>query len=178
MELRSWQKEAIKFIEFPSERQVIWITGRRGNEGKTWFQCYMESSFGFNRVVRVDLRIKHANICNVLKKRALASVDVFLFNDARSVCGEEINLYRILEDIKDGQATTSKYDNDVIKFKTPNTVMIFSNQYPRTFKLSSDRWKIYNANQNELNDVTLKIIKMRKEGYDIQNNAHLQKHQL
>ena len=178
VKLRPWQEQAMKLIESPSERQVLWITGRRGNEGKSWFQTYMESLLGFNRVARVDLRIKHANICNVLKKRPLASVDIFSFNDARSVSGEEINLYRILEDIKDGQATTSKYDNDNIRFRTPNTVIIFSNEYPRTQKLSRDRWQIYNANQNGLNDVTLKIMKMRKDGYDIQNNAHLQKHQL
>ena len=154
VELRAWQEEALQFVEKPSERQVIWITGRRGNEGKTWFQCYMESYFGFHRVVRVDLRIKHANVCQVLKKRSLGSLDIFLFNDSRSVSGEELNLYRILEDIKDGQATTSKYDNDNIRFKTPNTVMVFSNQYPKVQNLSRDRWQIYNANQDGLNDVT------------------------
>ena len=162
MHLRPWQEDALKMVETPSERKIIWIMGRRGNEGKTWFQCYMEAYFGFHRVVRVDLRIKHANICQVLKKRSLGSIDIFLFNDARSVSGEEFNLYRILEDIKDGQATTSKYDNDNIRFKTPNTVMIFSNQYPKVQNLSSDRWQIYNANQDGLNDVTLQTVKMMK----------------
>ena len=177
IQLRPWQEQAMKIIECPSERQVIWITGRRVGEGKSWFH-YVESFYGFNRVARVDLRIKHANICNVLKKRPLASVDIFLFNDARSVSGEEINLYRILEDIKDGQATASKYDNDNIRFRTPNTVIIFSNRYPKTQKLSRDRWQIYNANLDRLNDVTLKIMKMRRDGYDPQNTAHLKKYQL
>ena len=124
----------------------------------------MEAYFGFHHVVRVDLCIKHANVCQVLKKRSLGSINIFLFNDARSVYGEEFSLYRILEDIKDGQATTSKYDNDNIRFKTPNTVMIFSNQYPKVQNLSRDRWQIYNANQDGLNDVTLQTVKMmRKE---------------
>lgn len=138
----------------------------------------MEAYFGFNRVIRVDLRIKHASMCNVLKKRTLSSVDIFLFNDARSVTGEELNLYRILEDIKDGQATASKYDNDNIRFNTPNTVLIFSNQYPQTQKLSRDRWKIYNANQNGLNDVTLSILKMRRDGYDCRNKKDLKQYNL
>ena len=162
-ELRAWQEEALKLVEKPSERKIIWIMGRRGNEGKTWFQCYMEAYFGFHRVVRVDLRIKHANVCQVLKKRPLGSIDIFSFNDARSVSGEEFNLYRILEDIKDGQATTSKYDNDNIRFKTPNTVMVFSNQYPKAQNLSGDRWQIYNANQDGLNDVTLQVMNMMKK---------------
>ena len=93
VKLRPWQEQAIALIYNPSERQIIWVTGRKGNEGKTWFQCYMESYFGFHRVVRVDLRIKHENVCNVLKKRSLGAADIFLFNDSRSVSGEELNLY-------------------------------------------------------------------------------------
>ena len=113
-------------------------------------------------LVRVDLRIKHANICNVLKKRTLSSVDIFIFNDTRSVSGEDHNLYRILEDIKDGQATASKYDNDNIYFKTPNIVVVFSNQYPDTKKLSYDRWIILKINDQELENVTQAMAKKGK----------------
>ena len=175
-QLRPWQEEALKLFNHPSERQVIWLTGRQGYEGKSWFQNYVESYFGYHRVARVDLRIKHANVCNVLKKRSLASANIFLFNDARSVSGEEHNLYRILEDIKDGQATATKYDNNNIRFKTPNTVMIFSNSYPKVNQLSRDRWQIFNTNKDGLNDVTLQVMKMKKDGYNIQNDDHLKKY--
>ena len=161
IQLRPWQEDALKLQ--PSEREVIWITGRRGNDGKSWFQSYMEAYYGYNRVVRLDLRIKHGNMCNVLKKRSLNSIDIFLFNDARSTYGEELNLYRILEDIKDGQATASKFDNDNIRFKTPNTVFVFSNQYPKTQRLSKDRWRIYHANQDGLKDVTESQLAQKKE---------------
>ena len=103
---------------------------------------------------------------------------VFLFNDSRSVSGEEINLYRILEDIKDGQATASKYDNDTLRFKIPNTVMVFSNSYPKLEKLSRDRWRIYNANKDRLRDVTSDVMKIRKDGYNPQNIDHLRKYDL
>ena len=62
IELRPWQEQAMQLFETPTERQVIWITGRQGNEGKSWFQGYIDSFYGFNRVVRMDLRIKHANL--------------------------------------------------------------------------------------------------------------------
>ena len=88
-----------------------------------------------------------------MKKRP-SSTDIFLFNDARSVTGKDYNSYRILENIKDGQATASKYDNDNIDFKTPNTVVIFSNQLPNFKKLSKDRWIIFEINQNELKNIT------------------------
>jgi len=153
VELRSWQQDAMKYFESPTERQVIWIRGNNGNEGKSWFQNYVQTFFGYHRVCRLDLRIKHANVCNVLKKRTLGTIDIFLFNDSRSVSGEDLNLYRILEDLKDGQATTSKYDNDNIRFKTPNTVMVFSNHYPDLKKLSKDRWILLHPNKNGLKDV-------------------------
>ena len=178
VQLRPWQEDALKLIDSPSERQVIWIAGRQGHEGKSWFQNYIQAYFGYHRVARCDLRIKHANVCNVLKKRSLANANIFLFNDSRSVTGEEINLYRILEDIKDGQATASKYDNNNIRFKTPNTVMVFSNQYPKLGKLSRDRWRIYNANQDRLHDVTLQVMKMKRDGYNPQNIDHLGKYKL
>ena len=153
VELRPWQQDAMKYFESPTQRQVIWIRGNRGNEGKTWFQNYVQSLFECHRVCRLDLRIKHANICNVLKKRTLGTIDIFLFNDSRSVSGDELNLYRILEDIKDGQATTSKYNNDNIRFKTPNTVMVFSNHDPNLKKLSEDRWILLHPDSDGLKDI-------------------------
>ena len=156
VELRPWQHDAMKYFELPTKRQVIWIYGRHGNEGKTWFQNYVYTYYGHRRVCKLDLRIKHANICNVLKKQTLGTIDIFLFNDSRSVSGEDLNLYRILEDIKDGQATTSKYDNDNIRFKTPNTIMVFSNKQPDLKKLSKDRWILLHPNKEGLKVVCMK----------------------
>ena len=59
-------------------------------------------------------------------------------------------MYRLLEDIKDGAATTSKYDNQVFKFKTPNIVMVFSNSRPNKASLSQDRWDIYSPSKDGL----------------------------
>ena len=153
IQLRSWQQDAMKYFQSPTERKVIWIRGNTGNEGKSWFQNYVQSLFGFERVCRLDLRIKHGNTCNVLKKRALGTIDIFLFNDSRSVSGEDLNLYTILENLKDGDATASKYDNDTIRFKTPNTVMVFSNHHPDLKKLSKDRWILLHPNKDGLKDV-------------------------
>ena len=149
--LRSWQKDAFDlFNQPPNDRTVMWIYDGRGNSGKSWFQNYLEAYFGYNRVFRCDLRIKHKDMCNILRKRCTTTVDIFLFNDSRSIMGEEPNMYRILEDIKDGAATTSKYDNQVLKFKTPNFVMVFSNSWPNRRHLSKDRWKIFEPSDNGL----------------------------
>ena len=143
VELRHWQKDAFELFETPSERKIIWIYGPQVNVGKSWFQNYVEAYFGYRRVFRSDLRIKHRDTCNLLKNRGLTAIDIFLFNDSRSTKGEEMNIYRVLEDIKDGAATSSKYDNKIIKFKTPNVVMVFSNRQPDLSSLSKDRWEVY-----------------------------------
>ncbi len=150
VELRPWQKEAFQLLEFPTERNIIWIYSSHGNIGKSWFQNYVEAYFGYQRVFRSDLRIKHRDTCNILKNRGLTTIDIFLFNDSRSTKGEEMNIYRVLEDIKDGAATASKYDNKIIKFKTPNIVMVFSNRQPDLSSLSKDRWEVFSPALNGL----------------------------
>ena len=161
--LRKWQEEAMKLFDSPTERQVIWITDILGGKGKTFFQKYVVGYYGQSRVARLDLRVKHANACNVLKKLPLATIDIFLFNDVRSQYGEDLNLYRLLEDIKDGQATTSKYDNDNIRFKTPNIVMIFSNKYPNLKKLTNDRWLVLHPKNDGLKDFTAGLRKKKEQ---------------
>ena len=152
--LRTWQQDALALIDSPSDRKVIWITGTRGNEGKSWFQGYLKHLYGYNRVIQVDLRTSHRDVCNILRKKPLPTIDIFLFNDARSNTLGIHDAYKVLENIKDGEATATKFDNDIIQFRTPNTVMIFSNQYPKMHKLSRDRWIVFHANKDGLNDIT------------------------
>ena len=56
--------------------------------------------------------------------------------------------------------------------------MVFSNGYPNTKRLSRDRWVIYNANQSGLNNVTVNVMKMRKDGYDVNDTKQLLKYNL
>ena len=148
-QLRPWQRELMKMIREPSDREVIWICGKRGNEGKSWFQSYLETFFGYSRVVRLDLRNKTANILYSLSKRPLQTADIFLFNDTRAGGGTYQN-YAVLEHIKDGCATSSKYGSNVIRFKTPNIVVVFSNNTPSTSYLSADRWSVHKIDSNGL----------------------------
>ena len=154
VQLRPWQKDAFDlFWWIPDDRTVHWIYDEEGNSGKSWFQNYVQAYFGYHRVARIDLRIKHADILNVLRKRSLATTSIFLFNDSRSASGNGVDLYRILGDVKDGQAVATKYDSKNISFKTPNTVMVFSTAYPNVDKLSRDRWRIYKVCKDKLSEL-------------------------
>ena len=107
VELRTWQQQLMAIISSPTEREIVWVVGVKGNEGKTWFQEYLEIFYGSARVVRLDLKIKTSNVLHVLTKRPLSTTDVFLFNEPRATNYEFCN-YSILESIKDGTAVSSK----------------------------------------------------------------------
>ena len=62
--------------------------------------------------------------------------------------------YELLEKIKNGRTVASKFDSKELKFKTPNTVVVFSNEKPDVSELSKDRWKIFRIRDNDLIDVT------------------------
>ena len=148
-ELRVWQQQLLTLIKKPSYRKVIWVCGRTGNEGKSWFQDYVETLCGYARVARLDLRNKTSNILYTLSKRPLQSTKIFLFNDARAPDLTDQN-YTVLEQIKDGNAVSSKYASTVLKFKTPNVVIVFSNVQPNRAKLSADRWIIFSITKGKL----------------------------
>ena len=148
IELREWQKELIDLIKTPSDRQVIWIRGTKGNEGKTWFQKYVQSLYGCVRVAVLDLKGKTSDVLHALRKFPLSTVDIFFFNDSRSDDGNRN--YSVLEHIKDGLATATKFNSDILRFRTPNIVVVFSNTSPVMRNLSNDRWKILYIQNNKL----------------------------
>ena len=160
VELRPWQQELNEIISIPSDREVIWVQGIKGNEGKTWYQDHIATLHGHARVVRLDLKLNSRNVLHVLSKRPLSTTDIFLFNERRAMSNETCN-YTILESIKDGIAVSSKYNSDLLHFKVPNTVVVFSNQIPNTKELSKDRWKIFRITKDGLKDVTIDIWKMQ-----------------
>ena len=176
VQLRPWQAELMKIVLKPSDREIYWICGYRGNEGKTWFQNYLETFYGFSRVVRLDLCNKTSNIHHALSKRPLQTTDIFLFNDTRAGGGTSQN-YAVLEHIKDGCALSSKYSSNVIRFKTPNIIVVFSNNSPHTSYLSADRWKVYTIKEDGLRCINNgRNISLRKEEYIEYGNRTFDEH--
>ena len=58
VELKPWQNELMKYIQ-PHDYEIIWVVGKDGNEGKNWFQNYVESVFGTRKVVSgIDIKSK------------------------------------------------------------------------------------------------------------------------
>ena len=154
IKLRPWQKDLISYFDNPTFRKIIWVTGENGNEGKTFLQKYIKSIYGTRRVLLINMVKRSENIFHILTKESLICKDVFLFNLSKSFSIFDCP-FEALEAIKDGQALSSKYNSSILNFKTPNTVIVFSNDYPRTNRLSSDRWLIFRIiNDNLVNEKT------------------------
>ena len=138
-DLRQWQKQLIEILQ-PSNRHIYWVVGRKGDEGKSWFQDYLLSKYKYSRAVQLDVCSKPADIFYILSHRPLQTTELFMFNDTRSQ--DEVS-YVALEQIKDGRASSTKYSSQLLNFKRPNIVIVFSNRRPVRANLSADRWREY-----------------------------------
>ncbi len=123
----------------PSEREIIWVIGQTGNEGKTWFQKYLEDING-SLVFQSNIKKRRYDTMQILSKQIVSLIDLFLFNVPRCFNMDDFP-YEMLEEIKDGEST--KADGSRLKFNNPNILLVFSNEKPDEEKMSKDRWSIY-----------------------------------
>ena len=147
VELKPWQNELMKYIQ-PHDREIIWVVGKDGNEGKSWFQKYVKSVFGTRKVVSgIDIKSNSASIFRALRKCSMVAADIFLFNIGRSK--NQIK-YQMIEGIKDGELCN--HNGQRITVKTPNVVMVFSSDAPNTTKLAKGRLKLFLIENDQLKE--------------------------
>ena len=146
--LKTWQVKLLELMK-PSQREIIWVIGRKGAEGKSWFQEYIEQHFGCKIVFRTTMNKNADSILYCLSKRMISLINIFVFNIPRSFNMKDLP-YTLLEEIKDGQAISTKYDSKVLNFRKPNILIVFSNTQPIFNRVSKDRWKIYDITKDEL----------------------------
>ena len=151
--LRAWQSLLLDNIK-PTQREIIWICGRVGAEGKSWFQDYLEELYTPKRVFRSSIDAKKESILHSLSKRTLSIIDVFMFNIPRSFEVQNVP-YTLFEDIKDGFSISTKYDSKQLRFNTPNVVLVFAKYMPSKYKVSKDRWCIYDIRINHFQNKDL-----------------------
>ena len=65
-ELNTWQRQLLQLMK-PSEREIIWVRGETGGEGKTWFQNYIEHHYGSKRV-HPSIKIQSQYFTHFLKE--------------------------------------------------------------------------------------------------------------
>merc|ERR1712121_306757 len=150
---RGWQQGLREYLNKPTEREIIWVIGETGNEGKSFFQERVCEEFGHDKVCNMEISDSPKNIFYILKKCS-STAKIFMFNLPRATVLERDN-YKILENIKDGSAIAGKYQSCKVRFKKPNIVIVFSNYGPETDALSEDRWNIFKISRDLSSLVTL-----------------------
>ena len=86
VELKPWQESLLEYVQQPCDREIFWVVGQEGNEGKNWFQKYVKSWLGARRVVTgIDIKANSASIFQALRKCPIATADIFLFNIGKSM---------------------------------------------------------------------------------------------
>ena len=116
VELKPWQESLLEYVQQPCDREIFWVVGQEGNEGKNWFQKYVKSWLGARRVVTgIDIKANSASIFQALRKCPIATADIFFFNIGKSMKKFDKINYDALEKMKDGEAFASKYDSQQLK---------------------------------------------------------------
>jgi len=124
-----WQQQLMDTLSGPvSQRSVIWIYDLQGNKGKSYFARNFP---GKNYYVTGG---KAADIYYGYEYQP-----VVFFDLARMK--QEIVQYDVMEQFKNGQFYSTKYESRLVKFNVPH-VVVFANFMPNRSMLSEDRWDI------------------------------------
>ena len=120
--------------------------------------------FGTRKVVSgINIKSNSANIFQALRKCPIVTVDIFLCNVGKSKYKFDPINYDALESIKDGEALASKYDSQHLKIRVPNVVMVFSNSPPDVKELAKVRFKVFNINNDRLENKNIVVDPKKKK---------------
>ena len=75
--LKPWQEKLLERMK-PRELEIIWVIGPTGNEGKTWFQKYLEDING-SLVFQSSIKKRRYAIMQILSKQIVSLIDFFFF---------------------------------------------------------------------------------------------------
>ena len=131
------RQDIISLIEKePDNRTINWVWSEEGGVGKTSTCAYIEHNYEGVCIVNG----KGGDIKNqVIKHLEENELDILIVNVPR--CNENHVSYAAIEEIKDGLIYSGKYEGGFANIEHPHVIVI-SNFYPETKKLSEDRWNI------------------------------------
>ena len=143
--LREWQSKLNEKLNQPAtNREIIFVVDKVGNQGKTWFASYYQSLHGGDKkngsvqILHPGKRADMAHVCQEKKR-------VYFLDCCRSKQGQFIQ-YDFLEELKNGKVFSPKYDSkDKITKPEPKRkahVVVLLNEHPDKEKLSADRYTI------------------------------------
>jgi len=154
--MRKWQIELYSIINSEVDlRKVYWIFDEIGGQGKSNFCSYVDIVKKKDECLTISSGGSLRDISDVIRNwmERGASPKIIFIDLPRTFNDDKHNsVYTIIENIKNGRLTCTKYKGDTIQFYPPH-VMVFSNWMPDVSLLSKDRWVILNLKSKHTNDI-------------------------
>lgn len=152
-----WQRNALRIFECPADpRAIHWFWSELEHVGKSIFVEYLRAKYG----ATVFTQGKAADVARIIANKSASQRRVFVFDIPRA--GADDNgwreIYSIMEQMNNGQMTSTKYEPKDLKFDTPHVIM-FSNQPGERHKISKDRVKNYKIMQQAPKDERKEMVR-------------------
>ena len=124
--LYPWQYTCLKKLMSQGTREILWVIGTEGNNGKTYLANFLNILYDF---FLLDGGISTRDICHLIKD----NVRGFCFDISRASLRNFD--YSTLEALKNGYAVSGKYAGKLKRFRNA-PVVVFSNNFPDVALLS------------------------------------------
>lgn len=144
-EFYAWQTFFIRLIEsgLTGKRVIFWIYNEMGSMGKTFLSCYLKTNY--NVCVLTTTEVKHAMDAVARHIKRHGAPPMIIIDLPRS--GNISGVYELVEKLKSGIATTTKFGSDSLNMPSPH-IVVFSNASPNIEELTLDRWCVYIPSYN------------------------------
>ena len=152
-DMYSWQRTLYTYTKTPpDDRTVTWIADPKGSNGKNQLIKYCCCN-DKHKYIWIPCSGKLNDIMNVLCAEITKGWrgDTIFINLARSATAhsEMKQVYSLLENIKDGMISTTKYNGFRLNESPLFHVIILSNTFPSYNTLTTDRWKVFTINESK-----------------------------
>lgn len=163
MEFRPWQNELYNKLTNESDRRkIFWIHEKIGNTGKTTFCDIMEVK-NMHECIVIAATGSLRDIADIIRNWMDAgNTPKYVLIDLPRTFEDRDSIYTILESVKNGRLSCTKYKGTTLRFRSPS-VCVFSNWAPVTSKCSADRWNIFTISR----DGSLLPVTLREEADSI-----------
>lgn len=142
---KPWQQDVLNVIAgTPDPRKIHWIWEPTGNVGKSFLAKYIMLTSSATLMESG----KKVDMAYIFAQNPTKTVMIDLSRTSAPVDGKDYlgGMYSLLETLKNGVLTSTKYESQVISFPRPH-VIVFANWEPDYTKWSSDRYDVTNLSE-------------------------------
>lgn len=133
--LRDWQSKALEMLKQQNDREILFVVDEEGGKGKSTLAKYIMAEMSGHYLNGG----KHQDLAHAFAKNKNA--EYIIFDMARNT-STEFWPYNMMEQLKNGMITSTKYDSTTI-FTESKKIVVFSNEEPDKTKLTQDRYRVF-----------------------------------